>query len=312
MKALNAEAADWLLRMQAPDFSAADRQTLDAWLASDERHAAALAQAQAILQLAPQAFAALEDTSAPSARMPRQRNWLPLWAAVAASLMLFLLFDGPMRLRADLRSGTEALPAVTLADGSLLQLNAGSAVAFSFGEKQRVVHLLRGEAYFTVTKDPARPFIVEAAGGAVTALGTEFDVRLSDPEEGTGDAAEVKVLVHAVRVETGNGTKVVLQAGESLRYDNAGATDQTRRIDVNGLDWRSGKVVIEDESLASVVERLQRHTNTRIVILGDDLKARRIGGTFDTRDPVTAIELLCRSLGIEYSGIGSLLVVLHG
>ncbi|MDY0873709.1 FecR family protein [Dongia rigui] len=312
MKALNAEAADWLLRMQAPDFSAEDRRNLDAWLAGDERRAAALAQVQAILQLAPRAFAALEAPPAISAKIPRQRAWLPLGAAVAASLALFLLFDGPMRLRADLRAGTEALPVVTLADGSLLQLNAGSAVAFSFGEKQRVVHLLRGEAYFTVTKDPARPFIVEAAGGAATALGTEFDVRLSEPAEGAGRAAEVKVLVHAVRVETASGAKVILQAGESLRYDNTGAIGETRRIDINGPDWRSGKIVIEDESLTSVVERLQRHTNTRIVILGDDLKARRIGGTFDTRDPVAAIELLCRSLGIEYSGIGSLLVVLHG
>ncbi|WP_374384303.1 FecR domain-containing protein [Dongia sp.] len=312
MKALNAEAADWLLRMQAPDFSAQDRQTLDAWLAGDERHAAALARAQAVLQLAPQAFAALEDVPTLSAKMPRLRAWLPMGAAVAASLALFLLFDGPMRLLADLRSGTEALPAVTLADGSLLQLNAGSAVAFTFSAKQRVVRLLRGEAYFTVTKDPARPFIVEAAGGAATALGTEFDVRLSDPAEGAGGAAEVKVLVHAVRVETPNDTQVIVRAGESLRFDKNGTIGETRRIDINGLDWRSGKIVIEDESLASVVERLQRHTNTRIVILGDDLKARRIGGTFDTRDPVAAIELLCRSLGIEYSGIGSLLVVLHG
>lgn len=317
MKALNAEAADWLLRMQAADFSVEDRRQLDAWLAGDARRPAALAQAQAILQLAPRAFATLGRTSTVAAHLSWRRSWLPLGAAVAASLALFLLFDGPMRLRADLRSGTQALPAMTLADGSLVQLNAGSAVAFSFDDTQRVVHLLRGEAYFTVAKDPARPFMVDAAGGTVTALGTEFDVRLGDSG---GDEAgeevraetEVKVLLHAVRVESADGAEIILKAGESLRYDNAGRLGAIGRIDVEGPDWRSGKIVIENESLESVIARLQRHTNTRIVVLGDDLKARRVGGTFDTHDPVAAIELLCRSLGIDYAGIGSLLVVLHG
>lgn len=307
MKALNAEAADWLLRMRAPDFSAEDRRHLDAWLAGDARRGVALTQAQALLQLAPRAFAALGHVT--PARSLWQRSWLPAGAAIAASLALFMLFDGPMRLQADLRAGTEPLLTATLEDGSRIDLNAGSAVAFSFDDKQRVVHLLRGEAYFTVTKDPARPFIVEAAGGSATALGTEFDVRL---DTAGGDAAEVKVLVHAVKVAGTDGTTRILQAGESLRYDATGRMTPTGRVDIDAPDWRSGKIVIEDESLASVIDRLQRHTNTRIVILGDALKARRVGGTFDTHDPVAAIELLCRSLGIDYSGIGSLLVVLHG
>jgi transmembrane sensor len=310
MRQLNTEAADWLLRMRAPDFSAEDRLHLDAWLAGDVARANALARAQSMLELAPRAFAVHEATlPAPRIVPMRRRVWLPVSAGLAASLALFMLFDGPMRLRADLRTGTDMAPATALADGSLVQLNAGSAVAISFDDKQRVVHLLRGEAYFTVAKDTTRPFIVEAAGGTTTALGTEFDVRLADEEE--RGAAEVKVLVHAVRVAAGSAEPIVVTAGQKLLYDSQGPRGSALAIDMQLPDWRSGKLVIENESLESVVARLQHHTGTQIMVLGDALKARRVGGTFDTRDPVAAIELLCRSLDIEYAGVGSLLLILH-
>ncbi len=310
MKQVNAEAADWLVRMRAPDFSAEDERRLGTWLAADARRGAALKRAESLLTLAPGAFAALDRAPV---RPSRRLAWLPAGIAVAASLALFILFDGPMRLEADLMAGHAISPVSALEDGSLVQLNAGSAIALSFDGRQRKVHLLRGEAYFTVAKDAARPFVVAAAGGTVTALGTQFDVRLM--EEAAG--AEVTVLEHAVRIAAGSGAHAILHAGERLRYDQAGTLSAGPAVDTAAPDWRLGKLVVEDESLETVIARLQRHTGTQILILGDALKARRIGGTFDTADPIATIEMLCRSLGIEVSGIevsgiGSLLLVLHG
>jgi FecR protein len=65
---------------------------------------------------------------------------------------------------------------VTLADGSHVELNSQSAIAIHYDAGQRRVRLLEGEAWFEVSPDPVRPFVVEASGGTVTALGTAFNV----------------------------------------------------------------------------------------------------------------------------------------
>ncbi len=68
---------------------------------------------------------------------------------------------------------------VTLADGSRVILDANSTLDVAFAERQRAVRLLNGHAFFDVAHDPGRPFTVQAAGRVVTALGTQFDVKLA-------------------------------------------------------------------------------------------------------------------------------------
>ena len=64
----------------------------------------------------------------------------------------------------------------TLADGSELQLGPNTLLQVDLGDARRSVELVRGEAYFKVAKDPARPFFVQANAFAVRAVGTEFAV----------------------------------------------------------------------------------------------------------------------------------------
>jgi transmembrane sensor len=79
-----------------------------------------------------------------------------------------------------------------LEDGSSVELNHGAAVTTEFSATERRVTLVRGEALFTVAKDPARPFVVRAGGVDVRAVGTAFSVRL--------DPTAVEVLVTEGRV----------------------------------------------------------------------------------------------------------------
>ncbi|MEP7454198.1 FecR domain-containing protein [Phyllobacterium sp. SB3] len=103
----------------------------------------------------------------------------------------FSQFDGPMRLQANLMSGTGGMP-LTLEDGSKIQINASSTVAFRFEGNRRIVKLLRGRAFFEVTADASRPSSVEASSTHFTALDTAFDVRVGDTE------TDVTVTQHAV------------------------------------------------------------------------------------------------------------------
>ena len=94
----------------------------------------------------------------------------------------------------------------TLEDGTVVELNKGAVLAVEFSARVRRVRLERGEAHFTVTKNPARPFIVSARGMDVVAVGTAFNVRL--------DSAVVEVLVTEGRVRVSEMPEAAAGAAE--------------------------------------------------------------------------------------------------
>src|SRR3546814_17597567 len=81
-----------------------------------------------------------------------------------------------------------------LADGSSIELGSDSALSVALGNRQRVVTLYKGEAFFTVAADAGRPFVVQAAGGSTQALGTAFNIKTVEGR------AIVTVTEHAVLV----------------------------------------------------------------------------------------------------------------
>ena len=104
---------------------------------------------------------------------------------------------------------------LTLVDGTVVEFSADSAVEPAFTAQERRVRLVRGEAHFSVVRDAARPFIVQAGTVAVRAVGTAFNVRL--------DPATVEVLVTEGKVRVDDAVK-----GESLlARKSPGATPTT-------------------------------------------------------------------------------------
>src|SRR5690606_5459811 len=87
---------------------------------------------------------------------------------------------------------------VTLADGSMVTLDSDTRMLARIGSGRRDITLLAGRALFDVAKDPHRPFVVEAGGRTITALGTMFDVDVS-PTELRVTLAEGVVAVQPVR-----------------------------------------------------------------------------------------------------------------
>jgi transmembrane sensor len=125
--------------------------------------------------------------------------------------------------------------------------------------RRRILQQVGGEIYYEVAKDHARPFTVETSGYRVTALGTRFDV---SPEP-TG--LTVDLLEGQLRIETiGHpGQPVFLSAGERFI---GGAHPMTGKADPMAADWRSGRLVFNDEPLSAVSLRLSRYSGRRIGI----------------------------------------------
>jgi len=302
------EAADWFLRNRGAGLTAAEQRDFDNWLDRDPENRIAYEAAQRLMGEARHAI--LSDPALRDFKVKPRRNLAKPVVAIlfAAGLAggVFVAQDGIMRLQADAMSGTGEMPVIALADGSRMQLNAHSAVAYDFTPAMRTVRLLRGEAFFQVAKDATRPFAVEAGSGRTTALGTAFNVRLGETE------TDVTVTEHAVSVAAlhADTPPVRVQEGNQAAYGANGTVRDVRPVDLSAaLAWRSGLLVVDNAPLADVASELGRYFSGRIIIPNAALAQRRVSGTFSITDTGAALAFLEQSLGIKTIKIGPLIVI---
>ncbi|HJR72793.1 MAG TPA: FecR domain-containing protein [Luteimonas sp.] len=316
------EAARWseILRETAPGDSRT-REEFEAWRARSPEHTRAFARAQSAHALArsvadaPQMRALRGETLDRIARRGRRRAWTRRFAIAAsvlvtAGLGVFLLRPEAARQAYRDARGTLAgnvytteigqRSTVTLDDGSILTLNTDSRVSVHYETGLRSVTLERGQALFKVAKDGARPFVVEAGGRHVTALGTEFDVRVSER------MFEVTLLEGRVKVTRERGDREAadmplaeLRPGQQF-VEVAKARPQVREADVKRIvSWRRGQVVFEDERLADAVAEMNRYSRQQVVLGDERLASLRISGAFNTGDTGTFVEALVAYFPIE-------------
>jgi transmembrane sensor len=294
---LRGEAVDWLMRLQASPDDAAVRAGLDAWLASSDAHRRAWQSVERVWRVSGELPAAGASSAATIVEFPRARRIRrarrALGIAVAALAACVALYFAPvlkLHLQADHMTSVAELREVTLEDGSIVHLDAGSAIAIRYGATRREVALLAGRAFFEVSTNKERPFVVLAEDVTVTVTGTAFDVRSSS------DAVTVAVQSGTVEVEERGRIAGTLTRGERLSV-NLGSR-QAVRSEIAPQDvasWRERRLVVDGATLADVVEELGRHHAGVIVLRDRRLAERRITGVFDLRRPVEALNAIARS-----------------
>jgi len=184
------------------------------------------------------------------------------WLKIAASLLI-LLTVGLASTTWVTRDGYKIVEAkqtqsYTLPDNSEVSLKKNSTLSYPkrFGNERLVA--LEGEAFFDIEKG-AEPFIVSASDVKVTVLGTEFLVRESD----TGDV-DVSVREGKVRVESPDGSVVILTAGDKVHYDKRDAKLGDKMSAAQEWSWASGQLVFMDEPLRKVIEAISEHYEVEI------------------------------------------------
>lgn len=303
------QAVDWLVRLTGDPDDEALRLAFERWRAADPAHAEIFARAQRAIGDASLLIRREPEFAqkAVTATGTRRKTVTALAAIVGIGAGLFLSFDGPMWMRADVIAGKGERPILALADGSTLQLNAQSAVAYQFTSAERRIVLLRGEAFVQVAADSSRPFVVEAGGGTTTALGTAFDVNLTD------DGTSVTVIEHAVSVATDMAMSPRRVAvNEQVSYDHDGRLGDITPIDpFVAAAWRQGRLVFEERTIASVVEEIGRYVPGKILIADAGVGARRVSGSFDLSDPVGALQGLAEAFDVKVTRIGPYVTILR-
>ncbi|MEL5475277.1 MULTISPECIES: FecR family protein [Serratia] len=300
------QAAAWAVRLAEGALAADQRRALEAWLADDPQHPAALRQARLLWatlgQLPPEQRQALQPQVAALKTPFRRRGARWAMAAAVAIAVSFGVYRGPdiwIGMQADYQTVRGEVREVTLPDGSRVALDSGSAIALAYSANERKVRLLSGAAYFIVAPvngPEKRPFRVEAENGVTQALGTEFSVAR------TGQGVDVSVHQHSVRVTLERGERSLVVAQRQAAHYRSGLLWLTRQTAGDDA-WRRGWLVIDRQPLTQALAQLNRYRETRIVAINPELRSRTVSGVFALNkldDGVSAIrqELAARQLNL--------------
>ena len=188
-----------------------------------------------------------------------------------------------------------------LADGTQVWLNAGSTLKYepTLSGNIREVNL-DGEAYFKVTKNKHKPFVVNTKYAQVKVLGTIFNLKAYDGDD------KVETTLEEGRVEFSlNGSSdrpVELKPGEQIVFDSSDHKLTTDKVDTYlHTAWKDGKYVFKDADLKTIVAELERLYDVRIHLQNDSLLHLRFRGMFEYEQNIfSALETLERTTNMKY------------
>lgn len=201
-----------------------------------------------------------------------------------ASLAVVVIGGWMLDHRPTYRTGLGEQRLVTLADGSRLRLNTDSAVRVRLGTDFRRVELRRGEAFFEVAHDAARPFIVSAYGAQVRAVGTKFDVRR---EPGS---VQVTLLEGRVAVADAAGGSATLAPNQQLTVKGQHLSRPASADAAEVSSWTRGRLTFRNTPLAQAVAEVNRYSARKLVLGGPPaLGDRLVSGVFDVGDSAAFI-----------------------
>lgn len=226
------EACEWLVALRTGAMGAVSRECFDAWLRKSPEHLRAYLEVSSIWEdvalhdplrsvsaeahisrakaqhnlvsfAAPQTRDAPRGFEQPPALRARTRKTRAF--ALAASVIAALLAVGFEidTHRGMYTTGIGEERSLTLADGSVIELDAESRIRVNYQTNTREVELLSGEALFKVVHNPPRPFVVKSRAVIIRDLGTVFDV-YRKPRGTTVTVIEGQVAVRPATVALPN------------------------------------------------------------------------------------------------------------
>jgi ferric-dicitrate binding protein FerR (iron transport regulator) len=161
---------------------------------------------------------------------------------------------------------------LTLADGTVVMLNSQTQIRFpfSFPGTTREVYI-DGEAFFTVSKDAAKPFIVHTPKTNIRVLGTRFNVNTYDPEK-----ISTALVEGSVNIQTAGHAAVTLKPGNEAVFNNGFAV--TGFDENETLAWIQGTYYFHNVSLQQIAKVLERWFAVQVQFKNNTLPGRTFSG----------------------------------
>jgi transmembrane sensor len=343
------EAAYWFVEFNEGDVDAGSRQEFDRWLRASPEHMRAYLQVSALWEDAPllakdrdldvdelirhtldkdnvvplrEGGGLQDEGGGPQGGGISSKGWRARWswttsrvvastaAALVVTIVVVLTVIKPWAHEYVTDIGEQQ--AITLQDGSIIELNSRSRAQVRYNKSERGVDLLEGQALFRVAKDPSRPFVVRCGVTQVRAVGTQFDVYRK--ENGTTvTVVEGRVLVSNVgepksgrtltsetppktvargAAKSRSGDTAVLNAGQQITVaPNIPLEPSVADVETTTA-WTQRRLVFKNAPLTEVVAEYNRYNPRRLHIGDPTLRDFHISGVFAAADGVSLVEFL--------------------
>lgn len=183
---------------------------------------------------------------------------------------------------------------LTLSDGSIVRMNAETALKIDYDARRRDIRMLSGEAIFKVAPDAVRPFVVRTPTAKVRALGTRFNVYQRK-------VTVVSVLEGRVQVTpqlpSGASDQAPaaqrLDAGEEVEIAQGRMAKRAHPDVAKSVAWREGQLYFDAMPLEDIVREFNRHGGpVRLTLEGVAPGTYRFGGTFNVDEPASLADIL--------------------
>lgn len=279
-EALRREATAWIVRITSGTATTEDTEALLRWRSRSAAHEQAFQQSARLWKNLGSALGETKNTSAPAVT---RRSFLAAGslAAGAAGVGIVLSELGFLpsvdAVLADYATGVGEQRTVELLDGSTATLDGGTTLSLDYTPSTRHLVLTSGAAVFDVVHDATRPFVVTAANGDTTAIGTSFSVKHGEED------VSVECLQGHITVQCLVDSQ--LTGGEGISYSRVGLGERVATDLETAAAWRRGLLIFKDRPLADVVSDLNRHRRGKVLIASSNLRSRRMSGVFHLNRP---------------------------
>ena len=196
---------------------------------------------------------------------------------------------------------------LVLGDGTKVWLNSASSLNYpvQFAEKERCVEL-DGEAYFEVTPDPERPFIVKSGDVQTRVLGTSFNIQAYRNEK----SVYTTLLTGSIRVAVADGgDAVVLTPGREAIWEKGSGAIQVEAVNAeDAIAWRYGNFIFEEEDIEVVMRMLSRWYEVEFVFDGGRKEKHTFSGRMSKDESLdTVLETIELAGGPEFRREGNII-----
>lgn len=167
---------------------------------------------------------------------------------------------------------------IFLPDSTEVVLNSGSSLHYAgnFNQKERIVELT-GEAFFDVTTNHDKPFIVKLEHMNVIATGTRFNIFSYSNE----DRIETTLEEGVVQVSISGADPIIMKSGEQVVYFVKTSKVNLSKVATDTyLSWKENKLRFNDTPFEEVLRRIGRKYNVTFEITNRDLLSLKYTATF--------------------------------
>lgn len=233
---------------------------------------------------------------------------------IIISLSIALLWPKPdvrtMNIETRCPLGTKSK--VILSDGTTVHLNSGSVLEYPpvFSAGLREVKL-KGEAFFEVSHENNREFIVNTGEIDIKVFGTRFNVKNYETDKSI-ETTLVEGSIGIIRKGVIDHKQVmILKPNEQAIYEKETGRLLNRIIDAELVSiWKEGKYFFENETFEAIAQKLEREFNTPIKIASEELRKEIFTGMFDKNKTIyQMLDLMKRKRDFSFKEIKDTIVI---